>query len=60
VWRRPGAGADVELPIPRSVNVDVLFPTTLPSWSPSWDRGVLSLSATGEPAARIFRLTPTE
>jgi alpha-galactosidase len=60
VWRRPGADADVELPITHEVNVDVLFPADLPSWSHSWDSGVLSLKATDVPAARIFRLTPTE
>jgi len=57
VWRRPGASAEVELPLARETNVEFLFPTTLPSWSHSWDGGVLTLKATGAPAARILRLT---
>jgi len=57
VWRRPGASDEVELPLARETNVEFLFPTNLPSWAHSWDGEVLSLKATGAPAARILRLT---
>jgi alpha-galactosidase len=66
VWRRPGAGPHAGLSVPHllgtEVNVDVLFPASLPPWSHSWDprTGVLELRGTDAPAARILRLTPNE
>jgi alpha-galactosidase len=62
VWRRPGAEAEVELPIThlrgKELAVDVLFPAELPRWPHSWNpgTGVLELRGTEGPAARILRL----
>lgn len=64
LWRRPGADAAVEVPLPQHRGHDLVvtttFPTRLGSWSTAWDadRGVLTVEAAGdEPAARTLRLT---
>jgi alpha-galactosidase len=63
VWRRPGAGDAVELPVPHlrgaRPRVDVLYPSALPEWPHSWrsETGVLGLTATEAPSARLLRLT---
>jgi alpha-galactosidase len=64
LWRRPGADATVEVPLPQHRGHDLVvtttFPTRLAAWSTAWDsgRGVLTVEAAGdEPAARTLRLT---
>lgn len=64
LWRRPGADATVEVPLPQHRGHDMVvtttFPTRLAAWSTAWDadRGVLTVEAVGdEPAARTLRLT---
>lgn len=64
LWRRPGADAAVEVPMPQHRGHDLVvtttFPTRLAAWSTAWDaeRGVLTVEAAGdEPAARTLRLT---
>lgn len=64
LWRRPGAGAALEVPLPQHAGHDLVvtttFPTRLAAWATSWDaaRGVLTVEAAGdEPAARTLRLT---
>jgi len=64
LWRRPGAPATVEVPLPQHAGQDLVvtttFPTRLAAWATRWDadRGVLVVEAAGdEPAARTLRLT---
>lgn len=64
LWRRPGAPATVEVPLPEHAGHDLVvtttFPTRLAAWGTTWDadRGVLVVQAAGdEPAARTLRLT---
>ncbi|HEX8496364.1 MAG TPA: glycoside hydrolase family 36 protein, partial [Actinomycetales bacterium] len=64
LWRRPGAGAEVEVPLPHlaggDVHVDTLFPQRLQPWAHTWDadRGVLTVTATDAPmAARTLRVS---
>lgn len=64
LWRRPGAPATVEVPLPEHAGHDLVvtttFPTRLTAWDATWDadRGVLVVEAAGdEPAARTLRLT---
>ncbi|MGP4113697.1 glycoside hydrolase family 36 protein [Streptomyces sp. 4N509B] len=62
VWRRPGADAGVDLPMPHlrgvDAEIDVRYPTRLGAWSAEWDAaaGVLRLVGGPAPAARILRL----
>ncbi|PWD49904.1 alpha-galactosidase [Serinibacter arcticus] len=69
VWRRPGAGAIVRLPVPHlrgtDVAVDAHFPRALDGWTADWDaaEGVLRVTVDDSiPAdvasARVLRLTP--
>ena len=64
LWRRPGAPATVEVPLPEHAGHDLVvtttFPTRLATWAATWDadRAVLTVGAAGdEPAARTLRLT---
>lgn len=64
LWRRPGAPATVEVPLPQHAGHDLVvtttFPTRLAAWGTTWDadRAVLVVAAAGdEPAARTLRLT---
>ncbi len=62
VWRRPGADAVVDLPMPHlrgtTPEIDVLYPRRLPAWPRVWDPGTGVLRVEGEPtpAARVFQL----
>ncbi len=67
VWRRPGADAVAELPLPHvrgtTPEIDVLYPRRLPAWPHAWDAdaGVLRVdAAAAAPAARVFRLRHTD
>jgi hypothetical protein len=67
VWRRPGAEAVVELPIPhlrgRDVVAETVFPSTAAAWSMGWDAssGVLRLTATSPaPSARVVRVAAVD
>ncbi|WP_345710879.1 alpha-galactosidase, partial [Kineococcus glutinatus] len=64
LWRRPGAGEVVEVPLPEHAGhdlvVDTAFPARLEPWRHEWDRerGVLRVTATSAaPSARVLRLT---
>ncbi|TDC51048.1 alpha-galactosidase [Jiangella ureilytica] len=65
VWRRPGADAAVDLPLPHlrgsTPGMDVLYPRRLPAWPHAWDAeaGVLRLDGGPAPAARVYRLRHT-
>jgi alpha-galactosidase len=66
LWRRGGATAPTTLSLPhlrhRRIDIAVLYPRQLPTWTCDWDPQTGSLSVTptdAEPAAaRLFRLVP--
>jgi alpha-galactosidase len=67
VWRRPGAGDRVVLPLPhlagRPVQVHAHFPQRPGGWTPTWDPQAGALTLDLDPAlppatARTLRLTP--
>lgn len=65
VWSRVDADP-IRLALPalagRDIEVDTIFPTTLPAWPTHWDgaTGILTVRPSGDhPAARTLRLTPT-
>ncbi|HEY8590776.1 MAG TPA: glycoside hydrolase family 36 protein [Naasia sp.] len=64
LWRRDGGAASTDLALPgfrgRQIDVEVVFPASLPQWTSRWDadRGVLTIEAAAAvPAARTLRLT---
>ncbi|WP_086709291.1 alpha-galactosidase [Streptomyces antimycoticus] len=64
VWKLPGAGDQVLLPVPhlrdREVRAEVVFPASATGWAPHWDagRGELRLDcATRTPTACVVRLS---
>lgn len=63
LWRRAGAAAELDVPLPRlrgaRIEPDVLFPAAAPGWQPEWlpEQGVLRLEVTEDaPSARVIRL----
>ncbi|MGK9148997.1 alpha-galactosidase [Plantibacter flavus] len=64
VWCRPGASADVVLPLPaytgRALVVEPGFPADAGGWSWRWDAdsAELHVTATEAPTARVLRLIP--
>ncbi len=63
LWHRHGEGGTVRLELPhlrgRDIDVETVFPRSLPAWPTSWDadRGVLDVHVGDRLAARTLRLT---
>lgn len=65
VWRRPGAGTELSVPLPhlagRAVSPVLVYPLDLDPWRTRWEAttGRLTLvSGQVAPAARLYQLTP--